>query len=107
METTVCTNDSETEIYCFVPKLSAHLEDILYKPINNSRKKRGTESIANISLEIILHLDGVRKGFSILYFRDPSFSAFEETNKVKEFTPSQPKLTIKVGKYFCLFQKQK
>lgn len=80
---------------CPVPKLTPVQKEELKKRLNMTRKKRQTVSDA-ISLEIIIHLDGVHKSFIISYYRDPSFSDFEEDDKVKLFGSDQKVLTIQV-----------
>lgn len=79
-------------MFCPAPKLPVHQEKDLERKINSSYN----DHTASISIEIAIGLDGVKKSFSIQYFRDPSFSTFEEQNKVKLLTPDQPKLIINV-----------
>ena len=59
------------------------------------RKKREISNTGSIEVEIIIHLDGVRKPFTLTYFSDPEFQTFDE--EVKLFESQQQKLTIKVS----------
>lgn len=79
-------------MFCPVPKLSSHQEKDLEREINKSYNDLSD----SIYMEIVIGVDGVKRTFVIQYFRNPSFSTFAERNKVKLFTPNQPKLIIKV-----------
>ena len=59
------------------------------------REKRKTHDTGSIQVEIIIHLDGVRKPFTLSYFSDPEFQRFDE--EVKLFESHQNRLTIKVS----------
>ena len=88
---------------CQVPELCEERKTEL---INISRRKRETRaSTGAVQVEIIIYLDGVQQSFSISYYSDPSFSPFDEDNKVKLFESKNKKLTIMVNYdcfYFCL-----
>ena len=91
-----CTMKSTTEMVCSTPPLTKRLQkDLSRMKSDQVRKKRDTSDTGSIQVEIIIHLDGVNKSFTLTYFSDPEFQTFDE--EVKLFESQQQKLTIKVS----------
>ena len=83
-------------MYCTSPELPEEKKKLLdNKKVSGSRRKRDTES--SVDIQIVVHLDGYEKSFSIFYYSDPAFDSFEDEDKVKLFESAQQKLTIKVS----------
>ena len=70
-----------------LPLSPNHKKDLL-SSVNSS-------SAEGLTVEIIVHLDGVKQTFTIMYYVDPEFDKFDE--EVKLFESRQQKLTIKVS----------
>ena len=79
-----CLKKSTTEMVCPTPALTEVLKKYLSRmkrdPVQRKLETHGTGSI---QVEIIIHLDGVRKPFTLTYFSDPEFRIFDE--EVKSF----------------------
>ena len=80
---------------CPTPALTEELKNDLSRMKRDSvRMKLQIHGTGSRQVEIIIHLDGVRKPFTLTYFRDPEFRTFDE--EVKSFDSHQHRLTIKV-----------
>ena len=82
---------------CPALPLSPDQKKDLLSIVNSSsgREKQEARSAEGLTVEIIVHLDGVKQTFTIMYYVDPEFDKFEE--EVKLFESRQQKLTIKVS----------
>ena len=82
---------------CPALPLTANQKKDLLSIVNSRsrRKKREARSAEGLTVEIIVHLDGVQQTFTITYYVDPEFDKFDE--EVKLFESRQQKLTIKVS----------